>query len=356
MKKILFSMLFALVICVPAFSQESKPLEILENPTPQLSNEQRKTNIEAQGTITIRVEFLANGQIGKVSPINSLPYGLTENAIEAARKIKFQPAVKDGNSTMVSKVIAYNFQYGWLRASLFDEKAEAVIKHAVENLGGEKYLQAKSQIGRGKYSILRDGAIISFQTFVDVMVFPDKERTEFKTGGAKTVQTNTSDTGWIFDGAAQVINVQNKEQIENYRRGIRTSLDNLLRGNWRKEVGVKLQSAGKRQAGLGRRNDVVKLVFADDFAVEFEFSDDGMPAKSIYKRKNSDGETVTEEDRYAQFVDVQGIKTPFIVDHFSNNQQTSRVNYELVEFNKTVSDSIFAKPANAKELKKDLKF
>ncbi len=250
-------------------------------------------------------------------------------------------------------LLACNFVYA--QTSKSDEKAETIIKRAVENLGGEKYLLATSQIGRGRYSILRDGALISLQTFVDVIVFPDKERTEFKVAGGKTVQTNTGSTGWIFDGEAQTINAQTKEQIENYRRGLRTSIDNLLRGNWRSEAGVKLQTAGKRQAGLGKRNDVVKLVFENGFAVEFEFSDDGMPAKSIYKRKNSDGEDITEEDRYAQFIDVQGIKTPFIIDHFTNKQHTSRVNYETVEFNKAVSDSIFAQPKGAKELKKDLK-
>ncbi len=253
---------------------------------------------------------------------------------------------------LLSVIIALFFYN--LTSAQNTEKAEAILKHAVENLGGERYLQVKSQIGRGKYSILRDGALVSFQTFVDVIVFPDKERTEFKSGGAKTVQTNFGDAGWIFDGAAQVINVQSKEQIDNYRRSLRTSLDNLLRGGWRKE-GAKLQTAGKRQASLGKRNDVVKLVFADGFAVEFEFSDEGLPFKSVYKRKNADGEDVAEEDRYAQFVDIQGIKTPFIVDHFSNKQQTSRVNYESVEFNKTISDSIFAQPKSPKELKKDLK-
>lgn len=235
-----------------------------------------------------------------------------------------------------------------------DAKAEAIVKRAVENVGGEKYLRATSQIGRGRYSILQNGALISFQSFVDVIAFPDKERTEFKTGGSKNVQTNNGGAGWIFDGAAQVINVQTKEQIENYKRGLRTSLDNLLRGGWRAES-AKLQYAGRRQAGVGRRNDVVKLVFADDFAVEFEFADDGMPVKSIYKRTNSEGTLTVEEDRYAQFIEVAGIKTPFIVDHFSNGVQTSRVNYETVEFNKAIPDAIFAQPKTAKELKKDLK-
>jgi len=234
-----------------------------------------------------------------------------------------------------------------------DEKAEAVLKKAVEKLGGEKYLQVKSIVGRGKFSLLRDNAIISFQSFVDIIVYPDKERTEFKQGGVKTVQTNTGETGWIFDGAAETINNQNKDQIEGFKRGIRVSLDNLLRGYWRGKA--NLTYVGKRPASLGKRSEVVKLTFDGGFAVEFEFSDEYLPMKAIYKRTNADNEEIKEEDRYAQFVDVQGIKTPFIVDHFANNSQTSRINYESIEFNKSVPDSIFTKPNSAKELKKDLK-
>lgn len=235
-----------------------------------------------------------------------------------------------------------------------DEKAEAVLKKAVQNLGGEKYLQVKSQIGRGKYSILRDGQTISFQSFLDVIVFPDKERTEFKGGGSKLVQTNSGKSGWIYDGAAETLNEQTEAQVENFRRGIRVSLDNLLRGNWRAE-GASLEYVGRRQASLGKRNDVVKLTYPDEFAVEFEFSDEGVPMKSIHRRINSDNEEIAEEDRYAQFVDISGIKTPFIIDHYTNGRHISRINYETVEYNKSVSDSIFNKPASAKELKKDLK-
>ena len=259
-----------------------------------------------------------------------------------------------------SRIVTFFFIFFGLATFSFaqtnkpDEKAEEILKKAVEKLGGEKYLQVKSQIGKGKFSILRDGAVVSFQNFVDVIVYPDKERTEFKGGSGKTVQTNFGNTGWIFDGGAEVLNDQSEQQIENFKRGIRVSPDNLLRGYWRGKD-ARLEYIGKRQAGLGYRNDIVKLMFEDGFAVEFEFSADGLPAKSIYKRANTEGEEVTEEDRYAQFVDVGGIKTPFIIDHFSNKIQSSRINYESVEFNKSIPDSIFNKPANMKDLKKDLK-
>jgi hypothetical protein len=236
-----------------------------------------------------------------------------------------------------------------------NEKAEAIIKKAVERLGGENYLQAKSIVGTGNFTLLVEGQTHQLSSFVDVIVFPDKERTEFKLGGVKNVQTNVGANGWLFDGAESVVKDQTKKQVEDFRRGVRTSLDNLLRGNWRAEEGAVLSYVGRRQAGVGRRNEVVKLTFTDGFAVEFEFSDDGFPVKAVYKRTNAEGEELKEEVRYAQFVQIRGIYAPMIVDHFINNKHTSRINYLTVEFNKPVPDSIFNKPSNAKELRKDLK-
>jgi len=235
-------------------------------------------------------------------------------------------------------------------------KAAAIIARAVQTLGGERYLNVRSQVGKGKFSVIKENAVASFQAFVDVIVFPDKERTEFKGGGSRTVQTNVGDTGWVFDGDQELIKVQSAEQVANFKRGIRVSLDNLLRGHWKDDA--ELAYIGKRPATLGKRNEVVKLTYKDGLAVEFEFSaDDGTPVKAIYKTSDGDGsEETKEEDRYAQFVDVGGIKAPFIIDRFTNGQQSSRINYESIEFNKSIPDSAFAKPANPKEAKKEIKY
>ena len=235
-----------------------------------------------------------------------------------------------------------------------DEKAEVILKKAVEYMGGERYLQVKTQVSRGKFSSVRNGIIASFDSFLDIIVFPDKERTEFKALGRKNVQTNTGDAGWIFDGMSEVINVQSEAQVQNFKRGINASLDNLLRGYWRGRA--TLAHAGRREASVGKRNDVLKLTYEDGFTVEFEFSDEGVPMKAIYSRTDPEGNEAKEEDRFAQFIDVGSIKVPFIVDHFSGGVRTSRINYETVEFNKTIPDAVFAKPSTAKEAKKDLKF
>jgi hypothetical protein len=234
-----------------------------------------------------------------------------------------------------------------------DDKAASIVAKAIQFVGGDHYLHSTSQVGRGKFSVLRENSLVSFQSFVDVIVFPDKERTEFKSGGSKTIQTNTGKTGWFFDGDTLSIKDQTADQVANFTRGIKTSLDNLLRGNWKGEG--ELTYLGRRPATLGKRNDVIKLAYKDGFTIEFEFADDGTPAKAIFKHTTVNGNEVTEEDHYAQFIDIGGIKTPFIIDRFTNGAQSSRINYDSVEFNKAIPDSIFARPSNPKDLKKDLK-
>ncbi len=233
-------------------------------------------------------------------------------------------------------------------------KAGAVIDKAVQQLGGDRYLQVRSQVGKGKFSVLRQGGVVSFQAFLDIIVFPDKERTEFKGGGSRTVQVNTGSTGWIYDGDQERLKDQTESQVADFKRSIRTSLDNLLRGYWKGDG--EIEYVGRRPASLGKRNDVIKLTYKDGFAIEFEFADDGLPQKAVYKRTNPEGEEVKEEDRYAQFIDVGGIRSPFIIDRFTDGKQSSRINYESIEFNRSIPESIFAKPANAKDAKKDVKY
>lgn len=247
-------------------------------------------------------------------------------------------------------LLTFIFSTSW---TVYSQDTEAIIKKASDSIGGARYQRVTTQVGRGRFSLLKNGIVASSQTFIDVIVYPDKERAEFKGGKTKFVQTNVGLSGWVYDGDQELIKVQNETQIENFQRGMRVSLDTLLRGAWRGKA--ELSYLGKRPATLGKRNDVVRLKYEDGLIVEFEFADDGTPMKASYKRTNSDGEEVTEEDRYAQWVDVGGIRTPYIVDRFTNGKPTSRINYESVEFNVRVPDSIFEKPSNPKDLRKDLK-
>lgn len=236
-------------------------------------------------------------------------------------------------------------------ASKVDEKAVAVIARAVESLGGRAYLDVKTIVSRGYFTPFREGMQGLPVSFLDYLVFPDRERTEFKGGGSKGIETHVGDGGWIFEGKAKKLSDLNADQVSDFRLAVRTSLDNVLRGWWR-TAGASLSYAGRREAGLARRNEVVRLTYPDGFEAEFEFdAKEGTPAKVKYKKQNAEGETVEEEDRYAQFIAVGAVRVPFIIDHYRAGVQSSRVNYDEVELNRAVSDSLFTKPADAKKVK-----
>jgi hypothetical protein len=57
----------------------------------------------------LRVVFASNGDVVQIRAVRSLPFGLTERAIAAARQIKFVPAVKGGQPVSVFMQLEYNF-------------------------------------------------------------------------------------------------------------------------------------------------------------------------------------------------------------------------------------------------------
>lgn len=237
-----------------------------------------------------------------------------------------------------------------------DEKSQVIIKHAIEVLGGQAYLSVQSVVGKGFYTAFNDGVSQLPSKFLDYIVYPDRERTEFTSLGIKTIQANDGNSGWVFDGSVKTIKDQSQTQVDDFKRSMRTSLENLLRGWWQKDGG-KVVYVGRREAGLAKRNEAIRLVYPDGYWVEYEFgARDGIPAKIIYKRpkKNLDSgdmEETSEEDQLLKFISVEGVTAPWVIDHFTNTKQTSRINYESVQYNQKFADNLFAKPDNVKAIK-----
>jgi hypothetical protein len=237
-----------------------------------------------------------------------------------------------------------------------DEKSQQIIDRAVAALGGANYLNVKSAVGKGFFTPFHDGMSQIPTRFLDYIVYPDRERTEFTGAGIRTIQTNVGDTGWLYDGGVRKITDQQPAQIEEFKRTMRTSLENLLRGWWRKDGG-KVVYVGRREAGLAKRNEALRLTYPNGFWIEYEFGvRDGMPAKIIYKRerKNMDTgevEETTEEDQLFKFIAIDGVTAPWVIDHFVNGKQATRINFESLQYNQPLPDSLFAKPEDVKKIK-----
>ena len=80
---------------------------VLSKPEPQYTEEARRNQIT--GTVVVRAIFAANGKVIGVRVVKGLRDGLTEQAIKAARKIKFTPAFKDGRPVSMFVQLEYSF-------------------------------------------------------------------------------------------------------------------------------------------------------------------------------------------------------------------------------------------------------
>jgi protein TonB len=80
---------------------------VLSKPEPQYTEDARKNQVT--GTVVLRVVFASSGEVVQIRAVRSLPFGLTERAIAAARQIKFEPAMLDGRAVSVSMQLEYNF-------------------------------------------------------------------------------------------------------------------------------------------------------------------------------------------------------------------------------------------------------
>src|ERR1041384_2598904 len=163
MKKFYFvSLLLCLFIAAaPVSAQQAKELIILEKPSPELPD--KYGTLDVSGTVKLKIEFLADGKIGDIQPVSSPHPLLTQRATEAAKRIKFSPEIKEGVAVTVEKTVEYEYSWngGWKRNqsdvrptnTLGDqtEKAEAILKRAIEKIGGDKYLQIKTIYGKGAF-------------------------------------------------------------------------------------------------------------------------------------------------------------------------------------------------------------
>jgi len=64
---------------------------------------------KTQGSVVLSLVYAVDGRITGIRVIRGLPDGLTEKAIEAAQKIRFNPALKNGVATPVRGTLEFAF-------------------------------------------------------------------------------------------------------------------------------------------------------------------------------------------------------------------------------------------------------
>ncbi|MDX6382600.1 MAG: hypothetical protein QOK48_173 [Blastocatellia bacterium] len=91
---------------VPGWEVTTK-VRVLQKPEPTYTDRGRAAGIT--GTVILRAVFTSFGRVENILVVRSLPGGLTEEAIRAARRIRFTPATKDGRAVSMFMELQYNF-------------------------------------------------------------------------------------------------------------------------------------------------------------------------------------------------------------------------------------------------------
>ena len=82
--------------------------EITKRPPPSYTREANRAGI--QGHVVLKLVLTAAGEVGSVRVVRRLPYGLTESAMRVACKIKFNPAMKNGQAVSQWLDVEYTFR------------------------------------------------------------------------------------------------------------------------------------------------------------------------------------------------------------------------------------------------------
>jgi TonB family protein len=80
---------------------------VLFKPEPQYTEDARRNQIT--GTVILRVVFSRSGEVTNIRAQQTLPDGLTEKAIAAARQIRFVAATRNGRPVSMYMQLEYNF-------------------------------------------------------------------------------------------------------------------------------------------------------------------------------------------------------------------------------------------------------
>lgn len=88
-------------------SEVNSKARILSQPPPNYTEEARSARVA--GTVRLRAVFKYDGTIEVIEVLQGLTHGLTEKAVEAAKKIRFTPAQRNGKSVSQEIILEYNF-------------------------------------------------------------------------------------------------------------------------------------------------------------------------------------------------------------------------------------------------------
>ena len=194
-----------------------------------------------------------------------------------------------------------------------DPRARQMLDRAIQAMGGQTFLSAKSLTTKGRAFFFQDGATAGMEPFESYVLYPDKRR--FSYGKTKPVLLiNNGDKGWELDRYGLI--AQPDQQLQGWITANRYSLENLLRLRIN-EPGVLIQM-GKVDFVDNTATQGIEIIASGGTSVRLDLHRQTfVPTRITYRVRNVKEEAWDDySDAYADYKTIDGIQTPMHITRY----------------------------------------
>jgi len=222
--------------------------------------------------------------------------------------------------------------------SRISPKAQELLNHAIQALGGPAFLNFKSVSTTGRVFAFSNGRMAGVEPFQSAYEPPAKRR--FKYGKGKPVTLiNNGDQAWELDRYGQTH--QLPEQVRQWKIANRFGLDNLLR-SLIKEAGVLILDHGVDFVA-NQPAYVIDINDAQNVHIRLYLRKSNyLPLRVTYRVQNS----ITRDwddyiDDYSNYQRFDGVMTPMNISRSLNGDRIGQVYRNKASYNATLPANYF---------------
>jgi hypothetical protein len=225
--------------------------------------------------------------------------------------------------------------------SRISPKAQKLLDHAIQALGGPAFLNFKNISTTGRVFGFSNGQMAGVFPFKSIYAPPDKRRFTYGKGKPVTL-INNGNEGWELDRYGLVHQLPKK--LRQWKIANRYGLDNLLRVLI-KESGVLILDHGVDFVS-NQPAYVIDIIDARNVHIRlFLRKTNYLPLRVIYSIQNPTAEDRDEYvDDYSDYQSFNGVMTPMNVTRLLNGERVGAIYRNKASYNVSVPANYFQPP------------
>ena len=217
-------------------------------------------------------------------------------------------------------------------------QARALLDQAIEALGGEAFLNLKSEKMEGRVYSFRRDQLTGLATFVSYTRYPDQQREEYGKN-KETIMVYSGDQGWEID--IHGVKPVPEEEMEFRRERRSMGAFYILRYRLQ-EPGILLEYAGRDLLGT-QAVDVVNFIDADNRVATFYLDRlTHLPVRVTWIRRDpKTRQRIEEEEILSNYFTGQGVTAPRQITRQRHGAKIFEAFVQKVYYNLPLPDSLF---------------